>query len=115
MRGTVNRVAMMYLVLLMGLGLACITVEVDNNQQVRTVRARVQMKPGGELEEVEMEVHVAATELEIVSADQAGLEDEDLVLGVVADGQAMAYPIRYLALYEVANDRVGEVPLAPTW
>jgi hypothetical protein len=71
MRGTVNRVAMMYLVLLMGLGLACITVEVDNNQQVRTVRARVQMKPGGELEEVEMEVHVAATELEVVSADQA--------------------------------------------
>jgi len=37
MRGTVNRVAMMYLVLLMGLGLADMTVAVEDKHQVRTV------------------------------------------------------------------------------
>ncbi len=41
--------------------------------------------------------------------------NDDLVLGVVVDGKAMAYPIRYLAMSEVLNDRVGDTPLAPSW
>jgi hypothetical protein len=108
-------VAMTTLGVVAALGLACSAETVEDEQQARTVRARVQMEPGGELEEVEMEVHPAVTELEIVSADEAELEDEDLVLGVFADGRAVAYPIRFLALYEVANDRVGNAALAPTW
>ena len=96
-------------------GLACSGETGDQGSLIRTVQARVQIKPGGGMEEVEMDVHPAATDLRIVSANEAGLEKEELVLGIVTDGHAVAYLIRYLALYEGANDRVGETALAPTW
>jgi len=50
-----------------------------------------------------------------VAAEDSPLDDDDLVLGVVLDGRAMAYPIRYLALHEVIDDQVGDTPLASTW
>jgi hypothetical protein len=50
-----------------------------------------------------------------VTAEAAGLDDDELVLGVLIEGEAMAYPIRYLALYEVINDRIAGTPLTPTW
>ena len=37
---------------------------------------------------------------------------EELVLGVVVNGEAVAYPVRFLARHELANDVVGEVPVA---
>ncbi len=37
---------------------------------------------------------------------------EELVLGVVINGEAVAYPVRFLARHELANDVVGEVPVA---
>ncbi|WP_419920829.1 DUF3179 domain-containing (seleno)protein [Candidatus Poriferisodalis sp.] len=37
---------------------------------------------------------------------------EELVLGVVIDTEAVAYPVRFLARHELANDVVGEVPVA---
>ncbi len=81
----------------------------------KTVRATVQTQPGGPVEEVEMGVHEAPLDLPLVSVAEAGLEDDDLVLGVVLDGQATAYPIRYLALSEVINGTAGKTAVAPTW
>jgi hypothetical protein len=75
----------------------------------------MQARPGGPVERVEVGVWEVPTDLPSVPAREARLKDDDLVLGVVVDGQAMAYPIRYLALFEVVDDRVGETPLAPTW
>lgn len=83
--------------------------------QERTVRARVQPRPGAPVEMMEMKVHEVPVNPESVAADEAGLEDTELVLGVVIDGLPMAYPIRYLAAVEVVNDVVGETSLAPTW
>ena len=80
-----------------------------------TVKANVQMRPGGEREEAEMPVFESPVDLPIVAADASQLADDDLVLGVVVDGAAMAWPIRYLAMYEVVNSRAGKRPLAPTW
>ncbi|MCH7748454.1 MAG: DUF3179 domain-containing protein [Acidobacteria bacterium] len=85
------------------------------DRQQRTVRARVQAHPGGPVEDVEMEVHEAPVDPKTVTADEATLEDDELVLGLVIEGEPIAYPIRYLAMYEVVNDRVGDTPLAPTW
>jgi hypothetical protein len=81
----------------------------------RTVTGRVQTRPGGPLEEAEINVHEVPVDLPSVEAAEVSLEEDELVLGVVVEGQAMAYPIRYLALHEVVNNRVGETPLAPTW
>ena len=81
----------------------------------RTVRAHVQMRPGGPVEDVEMPIHEAPVDLPTVTAAEAPLKDDDLVLGVVIDGESMAYPIGYLAMFEVVNGRVGEAALAPTW
>lgn len=83
--------------------------------EVRIIRARVQPRPGAEVEEVDMKVHPSPTELTSVGAGDAPLADEDLVLGVIIDGRAMAYPVRYLAMYEIVDDRVGETPVAPSW
>jgi len=51
----------------------------------------------------------------LVSVDQAPLEDKDLVLGIVKDGQAVAYPVRFLAMSEIVDSEVGNTPVAPTW
>ena len=79
----------------------------------RTVRARVQPRPGAPPEEIDMRVHESPVDPPSVAA--ADLADNELVLGLVVDGQPMAYPIRYLAPYEVLNDVVGSTALAPTW
>ncbi len=81
----------------------------------KTVRARVQAHPGGPIEDVEMDVHEVPVDPKTVTADEATLEDDELVLGLVIEGEPIAYPIRYLAMYEVVNDRVGDTPLTPTW
>ena len=84
-------------------------------QQERKVRARVQAHPGGPVEDVEMSVHEVPVDPKTVPAEEANLEDDELVLGLVIEGKPIAYPIRYLAMFEVINDRVGDTPVAPTW
>ena len=91
------------------------SVEIDGESQQRTVRARVQPRPGAAPEEIDMRVHESPVNPPSVVAAAAHLVDDELVLGRVVDGQPMAYPIRYLAPYEVINDVVGSTALAPTW
>lgn len=81
----------------------------------RTVRAHVQTRPGGPRVETDMAIHEVPVDLPAVSAAEAPLQDDDLVLGVILDGQPKAFPVRYLAMHEVIDDRVGETPVAPTW
>lgn len=91
------------------------TTEGRDDGEPRTVPARVQSRPGGPMEEVEMKVHPVPVQPRTVPADEVDLPDDELVLGMVADGRAVAYPVRYLALSEVVNDRVGEAAITPTW
>ena len=44
-----------------------------------------------------------------------GLGAGDRVLGLVIGGEARAYPTRILDQHEVANDTIGERPLAVIW
>ena len=43
------------------------------------------------------------------------LPQEEPVLSVEIDGQARAYPIRYLLFHEIVNDELGGTPLAVTY
>ncbi len=54
---------------------------------------------------------------EHVSAKDAPLGDNELVMGVVIQGEARAYPVNYMmgALNEVVNDTLGGQPIASTW
>jgi len=108
-------IGMAVIVLATGALLPAGAVPLSAQEQERTVRARVQAHPGGPIEDVEMRVHEVPVDPETVSADEVDLEDNELVLGLVIEGQPIAYPIRYLAMFEVINDRVGDTPLAPTW
>lgn len=81
----------------------------------KTVSGLMQARPGGPLEDVEVEVHEVPVDLPIVAAGQANLKDSDLVIGVVQDGEAVAYPIRYISNYEVLDSKVGKTLVAPTW
>lgn len=40
------------------------------------------------------------------------MTDDELVLGVVVDGEAVAYPVRILAHHELANDVIAGVPVS---
>lgn len=57
------------------------------------------------------------TEPPIVSADQSGLADNELIIGVEIDGQARAYPINQLTgpSREIINDVLAGTAIAATW
>ena len=50
-----------------------------------------------------------------VSAEEADLADDQLVLGVAIDGQAKAYPIAVLNGREMVNDELANIPILATW
>jgi hypothetical protein len=75
----------------------------------------MQVRPGGPQEEVSVKVHPSPVDLVDIPGGEAGLDPQDLVLGVWADGQALAFPVAVLANYEVVSHRVGSLPVAPTW
>lgn len=43
------------------------------------------------------------------------VDDTDMIIGVVIDGQSRAYPVRYLAYHHMLNDRLGRAALLPTY
>ena len=57
---------------------------------------------------------------EIVSVEEAvptWVRPEELVLGVVVNGEARAYPLNVLTgpMREIINDTLGDTPIAATW
>ncbi|MEM9801417.1 MAG: DUF3179 domain-containing (seleno)protein [Planctomycetota bacterium] len=58
----------------------------------------------------------ALVDPDAVPADEAvHLRDEDPVFGIALGGEARAYPTAILDWHELANDVVGDVPVALTW
>jgi hypothetical protein len=53
---------------------------------------------------------------EFVTAAQASyLLDDELVLGLFAEGEARAYPVRMVFYHHVVNDTVGGRPILVTY
>ena len=54
---------------------------------------------------------------EIVSADKVEIGDEDMVMGVVINGEPRAYPVNYMngPFNEIVNDELGGEAIAPSW
>ncbi len=50
-----------------------------------------------------------------VTAEKAGLDQGELVIGVELNGESKAYPIGPLVRREMVNDTVGGVPILVTW
>ncbi len=50
-----------------------------------------------------------------VTAGNAGLEDNDFVIGLAINGDARGYPIGPLTQHEMVNDVVGGIPVLITW
>mgnify|MGYP006273419023 CR=1 FL=1 len=50
-----------------------------------------------------------------VTADEAGIDDDSFVLGVVVEGQPRAYSLNLLNAHEVVNDRAGGTSFAAVW
>ena len=61
----------------------------------------------------------AITNIDIVTAEQAGtrVDDDEMVIGVVIDGTARAYPLNMMTEFkrEVFNDELAGRPIAATW
>ena len=82
---------------------------------VRTITGKVQTRPGGERVEASIPIRTVPDDLPVVAASEAELAENDLVLGVALNGSALAFPIRYLGMYEVINQQFAGVSMAPTW
>ena len=50
-----------------------------------------------------------------VTASEARLHPDELVLGLSVNGDSRAYPIWIMNLREIVNDNVGGVPVLVTW
>jgi hypothetical protein len=50
-----------------------------------------------------------------VPAEEAEIDPETWVLGVVIEGQARAYSLNLLNHHEVVNDAIGETQFAAVW
>lgn len=48
----------------------------------------------------------------VPAAEASWMVDDEVVLGIVANGEAVAYPLRILARHELANDTIGGDELA---
>ena len=49
------------------------------------------------------------------AAEASWVKDNDLVLGVERNGEAVAYPVRQIAYHHVVMDEVGGVPVVATY
>lgn len=52
---------------------------------------------------------------ELVAADEAGLKDGELVMGVAWEGEAKAYPVTVLRAREMVNDEMAGEPYLVSW
>lgn len=52
---------------------------------------------------------------EFVSAEEAGLKDGELVMGVAWEGEAKAYPVTVLRAREMVNDEMAGEPYLVSW
>jgi len=50
-----------------------------------------------------------------VTAGEADYNDDELVMGVVIEGEAKAYPIGVLNIREMVNDELGGIPILVTF
>ena len=59
----------------------------------------------------------AITNPPIVKAEDASIDDSELIIGVQSGGQARAYPINQLTgpSREIINDTLGGTAIAATW
>jgi hypothetical protein len=57
------------------------------------------------------------TDFPVISIAETELENNELVLGTVINGEARAYPINMLTgpRREILNDRLGNQAIAATW
>ena len=51
----------------------------------------------------------------IEATEAVFLNDDDMVVGLVVNGKARAYPIRILNWHEIVNDQIAKTPVAVTW
>ena len=50
-----------------------------------------------------------------VTADEARIDDDSYVLGVMIAGQPRAYSLNLLNRHEVVNDKIGDLAYAAVW
>jgi hypothetical protein len=52
---------------------------------------------------------------QFTSADEAGLAEEELIIGIAMGDEAKAYPITVLRFREMVNDELAGIPILVTW
>jgi hypothetical protein len=76
-------------------------------QPVNFTQEFKQILPRGEI--------AAITNPTYLPADQAQIDKNAWVLGVIINGQKRAYSLNLLNYHEVVNDKIGELAFATVW
>lgn len=50
-----------------------------------------------------------------VSPEEIEWEPDTLIVGVALDGEAKAYPVNFLNIHEMINDRIADTPILVSW
>ena len=105
-------------VALLAVGLLTAPAFAEDEPEERRERPKVEREPGtpdGVTQLLPRGRIAAVVDPVFVSAEEAGLPDDQWVLGVALDGDARAYDLNLLNSHEVVNDEIGERPLAAVW
>jgi hypothetical protein len=51
----------------------------------------------------------------LAASQAADISDHEMVIGVVSNGDARAYPLSTLSVHEIVDDDIGGQPVAVTW
>lgn len=51
----------------------------------------------------------------LAAAQASDITDHEMVIGVVINGDARAYPVATLSVHEIVDDDIGGQPVAVTW
>lgn len=71
--------------------------------------------PEGFREVVRRDVIAPVYDPQFVAAESVDWGPETLVVGVALDGEAKAYPVNYMNVHEMVNDRIAGSPILVSW
>jgi hypothetical protein len=56
-------------------------------------------------------------EPEFLSGDEADaqMSPDEMIMGILVDGEARAYSLWHLDAHEIVNDSIAGIPIAATW
>lgn len=100
-----HRIAYLYALIALSIVCACNNAPTERVERSspETIEIVAQEMPAAAISRFKMKIDKGLGSLEILNKSSLELDEDDLILGIISNEEALAIPIRYLAGFEVAN------------